>query len=243
MTLSRTFVSSVALAVTLITLALTPAAHSYQEVAVTDGGTITGTVIFQGSPPPMKLIIPTKDQEVCGGIREEPHIVLSEDQGVRHAVVFLKDVQSGKAWGQPAKMPDLTNLKCDFVPHVQVVPVGSDLEIISVDAVLHATHGFLGKRTVFSVTLPNKGDRVTRPLKKTGMVRVECDAHGWMLGWIYVADNPYAAVTAQDGTFTITDVPPGAYTLVVWQEYLGLTETPVTVKAKDAVSVKIELNK
>ncbi|KAB2958955.1 MAG: hypothetical protein F9K13_11880 [Candidatus Methylomirabilis oxygeniifera] len=235
------FLSSVAFTVTLITL--TPVAYSYQEVAVTDGGTITGKVVFQGSPPPMKLIIPTKDQEVCGGIREEPHIVLSENQEVQHAVVFLKDVQTGKAWGRPAKTPDLTNLKCDFVPHVQVVPVGSDLEIISADSVLHATHGFLGKRTVFSVTLPNKGDRVTRPLKKAGVVRVECDAHGWMLGWIYVADNPYATVTAQDGTFTITDVPPGAYTLVVWQEYMGLTETPVTVKATDAVSVKIELNK
>jgi hypothetical protein len=64
-----------------------------------------------------------------------------------------------------------------------------------------------------------------------------------MLGWIYVADNPYAAVTAPDGTFTITNVPPGAYTLVVWQEYIGLTEIPVTVKAKEVVSVQIELNR
>jgi hypothetical protein len=233
--------SFTAFAVALTTL--TPVAYSYQEVTVSDGGTIKGRVVFHGSPPPLKMIIPTKDQEVCGGIREEPQIVLGENQGVQNAVVFLKDVQTGKTWGQPAKTPDLTNLKCDFVPHVQVVPVGSDLEIISVDSVLHATHGFLGKRTVFSVTLPNQGDRVKRPLKKAGIVRVECDAHGWMLGWIYVADNPYATVTAQDGTFTITDVPPGAYTLVVWQEYMGLTETPVTVKAKDAVSVKIELKK
>jgi len=241
MTPSRMFLSSAAFVVTLITL--TPVAYPYQEVAVTDGGTITGNVIFQGSSPPMKLIIPTKDQEVCGGIREEPHIILSENHGVQNAVVFLKEIQIGKAWGQPVKTPDLTNLKCDFVPHVQVVSVGSDLEIVSADPVLHATHGFLGKRTVFSVTLPNKGDRVTRPLKKAGIVRVECDAHGWMLGWIYVADNPYSAVTAKDGRFTITDVPPGTYTLVVWQEYIGLTETPVTVKAKEAVSVQIELNK
>lgn len=222
---------------------LTPVAYSYQETPISDGGTITGRVIFLGSPPPMKMIIPTKDQEVCGGIREEPYVILGEDQGVQDAMVFLKEVQSGKPWGQPAKTPDLTNLKCNFVPHVQVVPVGSDLEIISADPVLHATHGFLGKRTVFSVTLPNKGDRVTRPLKKAGLVRVECDAHGWMLGWIYVADNPYATVTTKDGTFTITDVPPGTYTLVAWQEYTGFTEVPVVVKAKEAVSIHVELNK
>jgi hypothetical protein len=64
-----------------------------------------------------------------------------------------------------------------------------------------------------------------------------------MLGWIYAADNPYYALTAKDGTFAITDVPPGTYTLVVWQEYTGLTETPVIVKAKEVVSVQIELKK
>src|SRR5574337_309587 len=237
----RTLLSFVASVVLLTTL--TPTAYAYQEVTVSDGGTIKGRVVFQGSPPPMKIIIPTKDQEVCGGIREEPQIILGEDQSLRDAVVFLKEVESGKAGEQSAKTPDLPNLKCNFVPHVQVVPVGSDLEIVSADPVLHATHGFLGKRTVFSVTLPNKGDRVKRPLKKAGTVRVECDAHGWMLVWIYVADNPYYGLTGHDGMFTITDVPPGAYTLVVWQEYIGLTEIPVIVKAKEVVSVHIELGK
>ncbi len=237
----RTLLSCVAPVVVLTTFA--PTAHAYQEITVSDGGTIRGKVVLQGSPPPMKTIIPTKDQEVCGGIREEPQIILGEDRSLQDAVVFLKAVESGKAWAQSAKTPELTNLKCDFVPHVQVVPVESDIEIISSDAVLHATHGFLGKRTVFSVTLPNQGDRVKRPLKKSGIVRVECDAHGWMLGWIYVADNPYYGLTGKDGTFIITDVPPGAYTLVVWQEYTGPTETPVIVKSKEVVSVHIELKK
>ncbi len=237
----RMLLSCVAPVVVLTTL--TPITYAYQATTVADGGTIKGKVVFQGAPPPMKTIIPTKDQEVCGGIREEPQIILSEDQGLQDAVAYLKEVESGKAWEQSAQTPELTNRKCNFVPHVQVVPAGSDIEIISADPVLHATHGFLGKRTVFSVTLPNQGDRVKRPLKKAGIVRVECDAHGWMLGWIYAADNPYYALTANDGTFTITNVPPGAYTLVVWQEYTGLTETPVIVKAKEVVSVHIELKK
>lgn len=237
----RMLISFAAPVVVLTTL--TPTAYSYQEVAVGDGGTIKGKVVFRGSLPPMKTIIPTKDQEVCGGIREEPQLILGEDQSLQDAVVYLKAVESGKAWAQSAKTPQLENLKCNFVPHVQVVPVESELEIISSDPVLHATHGFFGKRTVFSITLPNKGDRVKRPLKKAGLVRVECDAHGWMLGWIHVVDNPYYGLTGKNGTFTITDVPPGAYTLVVWQEYTGPTEIPVIVKAKEVVSLSIELKK
>lgn len=240
----RRFGTLLSLIVAILILAtLTPVAHAYQEVTVEDGGTIKGKVVFQGTPPPMKMIIPTKDQEVCGGIREEPRMILSEDRGLRDAVVFLKEVVIGKAWEQSSPTTELINRKCDFVPHVQVVPVGSEIEVISDDPVLHATHGFLGKRTVFSVTLPNQGDRIKRPLKKSGVVRVECDAHGWMLGWIYVADNPYYGVTGNDGTFTIVNVPPGAYTLVVWQEYTGLTEIPVIVKAKEVVPVSIELKK
>jgi uncharacterized protein (DUF2141 family) len=93
------------------------------------------------------------------------------------------------------------------------------------------------------VALPNKDQRIKKPLKRAGLVRVECDAHGWMLGWVYVADNPYYAVTAKDGTFTIKDVPPGQYALVAWQEHTGEREVPVTVKPKEGVSVTIDLKK
>jgi uncharacterized protein (DUF2141 family) len=73
------------------------------------------------------------------------------------------------------------------------------------------------------------------------MVRVECDAHGWMLAHVFVAESPYYALTGKDGSFTITDVPPGSYTLVATQNYTGDTETAVTVKAGEAPAIDIEL--
>jgi hypothetical protein len=218
-------------------------AAAYDAVTVTDGGTIRGKVVFAGNPPPKKKVIPTKDKEACGsGVREVDQILLGPDKAVQEAVVYLKEVAKGKAWEKPAKPPAIDNVKCDFTPHVQVIPVG-DIEIVNSDPVLHNTHGFLGKVTVFNVALPNQGQRIVRPLKRPGMVRVECDAHGWMLGWVHVADNPYYAVSGKDGTFTLTSVPPGSYTLVAWQEYAGAVELPVTVKPKEVASVTVELKK
>jgi len=218
-------------------------ALAYDAVTVTDGGTIKGKVVFAGNPPPKRKVIPTKDKEACGsGVREVDQIRLGPDKSVQEAVVYLKQVAKGKAWEKPAKPPAIDNVKCDFTPHVQVIAAG-DLEIVNSDPVLHNTHGFLGKVTVFNVALPNQGQKITRPLKRTGLVRVECDAHGWMLGWIHVADNPYYAVSAKDGTFTLTGVPPGSYTLVAWQAYAGAVEIPVTVKAKEVASVTVELKK
>lgn len=223
--------------------ALVTPAGAYEAITVTDGGTITGKVVLAGTPPPKRKVVPTKDREVCGsGVREVEQIVVGGDRAVQEAVVYLKAVEKGKAWRKPAKAPAIDNVKCDFRPHVQVVPAG-DLEIVNSDPVLHNTHGFLGKVTVFNVALPNQGQRITRALKRTGLVRVECDAHGWMLGWIHVADNPYHAVTGKDGAFTLTDVPPGSYTLVAWQSWTGAVEVPVTVKAKEVTTVPVELKK
>jgi hypothetical protein len=223
--------------------ALASPVRAYEAVSVTDGGTIRGKVVFAGEPPAKRKVIPTKDREVCGsGVREVDQILIAPDKGVQDAIVYLKQVEKGKAWATPSKLPAIDNVKCDFQPHVQVIVPG-DFEIVNSDPVLHNTHGFLGKLTVFNVALPNQGQRIKRPLKRPGLVRVECDAHGWMLGWVYVADNPYYAITGKDGTFTIANVPPGSYTLVGWQEYTGPVEMPVAVKAKEVVPVTIELKK
>jgi hypothetical protein len=223
---------------------LTPRpAAGYEAGAVADGGSIKGKVVFNGAVPSKRKIVPTKDREVCGsGVREVDQILVGADKGVQEAIVYLAKVEKGKPWPKLAKPPEVENVKCDFVPHVQVLPPG-DIVVVNSDPVLHNTKSFFDKTPVFNLALPNQGQRITRQVKRTGVMRIECDAHGWMLGWAYVADNPYYAITPKDGTFTLTDVPPGSYTLVAWQEFTGPVETQVTVKAKEATAVTVELKK
>jgi plastocyanin len=221
--------------------ALALPAQAYEEAAVENGGSITGTIAYQGSVP-MRKIIPTKDTEVCGSIREEPEIIVGAAKGVKDAVVYLTKVEKGKAWPAPSGPPKLNNEKCIFEPHVQVIPAGK-LTVVNSDPVLHNTHGFYGKRTAFNMALPNQGQEIETELDRPGTVRIECDAHGWMLGWVFVVENPYYAVTGEDGSFTIGDVPPGDYTLVATHEFTGPMEIPVTVKAGEAATVPVELKK
>ena len=104
------------------------------------------------------------------------------------------------------------------------------------------THGMTAKRTP-STWRCQRGQRIPVELKRAGTVRVDCDAHGWMEGWIYVVDNPYYAVTGADGKFTISDVPPGEYKLVAVQSFTGPIEMPVTVKGGESTKLEIELKK
>ena len=215
---------------------------NYQEVAVSDGGAIQGKVVYNGSIK-KKTVLPTKDKRVCGKVRKEPLILVGDGGAVKDSVVFLKGVESGKAWPEMlTKVPVLDQKGCRFEPHVQVARQGS-LDIINSDPVLHNTHGYYGKRTAFNVALPEKDQKVTKVLKSPGTVKVDCDAHGWMLGWVQVVDNPYFFQTGDDGTFSIADVPPGDYTLVAWQEWIGQIEIPVSVAAGETTELDIDLTK
>lgn len=216
-------------------------ASAYEVVAVSGGGRIEGKVTFQGSVP-IRKIIPTKDKEVCGAARDEAQVLVGADKGVQDAVVYLKEVAKGKGWGRLEKTPVLDQEHCRFEPAVQVVRTGN-IDVVNSDPVLHNTHGFYGKRTAFNLALPNKGTKIPAELPRAGLVRVECDAHGWMLAHIYVADSPYYALTAKDGSFSIADVPPGDYTLVASQHFLGDQEIPVSVKTGETVKLPIELKK
>ena len=206
--------------------ALSPA-HAYDVAPVSGGGSIKGKVTFNGTVP-TRTVLPTKDQKVCGQMRKEPLIKVSADKGVEDAVLTIEGIAKGKAWPTDAKKPEIDNEHCVFVPHVQVVPQGK-MEVVNSDPVLHNTHGFYGKRTAFNLALPNQGQRIEVSVPRPGVVRVECDSHGWMLGWIHVVDNPYYAVTDASGSFEIKDVPPGKYTLALNQEAF---EQPMTVEVE-----------
>lgn len=217
------------------------AAFAYDESPVSSGGTIEGTVVFHGTVPVQK-IIPTKDVETCGDIREEPLIDVGPSQGVQNAVVYLVDINKGKAWPADSAPPELQNIKCRFEPHVQVMRTGT-LAVINRDPVLHNSHGYYGKRTAFNMAQPIQNQELSADLPRAGTVKVDCDAHGWMEGWIYVVDNPYYAMTGTDGKFSIKDVPPGTYKLVAVQSFTGPVQQTVTVEAGKPTDLTIELKK
>ncbi len=94
---------------------------------------------------------------------------------------------------------------------------------------------------MINLALPKQGVVIGKKkiLRKAGFLSVECDAHDFMQAWLWVVDHPYATVTPADGTFALTDVPPGAYKLKVWHEALGEKTLDVTVEAGKAASIVV----
>ena len=76
--------------------------------------------------------------------------------------------------------------------------------------------------------------------RSVGPVRLNCNIHNWMRGWLVVTDDA-AAITGADGRFTIPNVPPGTYELRVWHESLKGTPQKVTVTAGKAAELTLTL--
>jgi len=198
----------------VVLLAAAPAC-AYEIVGVRDGGKLAGTVKFVGAPPNLDAIPVNKNRDICGDHKPSEGLVLSEDRGVKGSVILIEGVARGKKGTGDVI---LDNRQCLFVAHVSAVAPGDQVRVKNSDPVLHNTHGFLGRTTVFNLALPIKDQMidVTKRLQKPGVIRVLCDAHPHMSAWLVVHDSPYVAVTDDKGVFKIADVPPGVYRVTMW---------------------------
>ena len=201
----------------LLVLALAAPAAAYEIVTVADAGTLSGTVRFAGTPPKLEPLAVNKNRDVCGAQKDNEALVVGSDRGVRGSVILIEGVMRGKKGGADVL---LDNHRCVFVHHVTATMAGEKTHVKNSDAILHNTHGFLGKPTVFNLALPNKDQMIdiTKRLTKPGVVRVVCDAHPHMSAWMIVHDSPYYAVTDDKGVFRIDGIPPGSYKVTMWHE-------------------------
>lgn len=215
-------------------------AQTYEGGSVPNGGQVEGTVTLQGNAPAQPAIQVDKNMDYCGTSIPEDEYVVNGKHQIENVVVTIDDIDHGKPVDKNAVIK-WDNLKCMFQPHVAVAVAGQTLAIDNSDPILHNTHLHLmpTNRTLFNAPLPFQGIEIkkTRPLAEPGIIRATCDAHHWMLGWIYVGANPYITKTDSAGHFKLDDIPPGSYTLTFWHEKFGTQTQKVTVAAAGRATV------
>lgn len=241
------------------------AAWAYEEIQVTDGGTITGKVtITEGIPIPKGFnLITFPDPVYCGristgtGWRILQEFSVAADGGLKDTVVVLLNVTKGKPF--TFEPPTIEARDCRFLPFVSVVKDRSEVSVVNLDPVFHDIQAYetshLGPRVLFNTPLPmnpyhkrNIGadshehlagqpmKEIIRMTKDRRIFVMQCGFHAYMESWGMAVDNPYYAITQADGTFSLRDVPPGDYTLAAWHPGVGLMmEKNVSVPAKRTV--------
>jgi plastocyanin len=193
------------------------------------GASITGNVRYVGPPVEPVMVPVTIDQYVCGKEKVAEDLVLSPRKGVKNAVVYLQSPPAGaKPESAPAATTEMDQRQCAFAPRVVIVPAGGTVEFLNSDRLLHNLHTVSKDNPRFNRSQP-KGRTIPIVMARPEFVRVDCDLHSWMRGWVVVTEHPYYALTTDDGAFTIANVPAGKYTLAVWHERLGTLTRDITV--------------
>ena len=203
---------------------------------------IRGVVLNAGPAPERKQIPINIDQYVCGKSRESEELIIGPSRGIRWAVVSLQAPPAGARSEPPSKPVQMDQQQCVYIPRVVVVPVGGTVEFLNSDRLLHNLHSASTENPTFNRTQP-KGRTIPMVFKKPEIVRIDCDLHTWMRAWVVVAEHSYYAVTGANGEFVLDNVPPGKYTLKIWQETLGTVTRDVTVGEQDTTGFTVEMGK
>jgi plastocyanin len=153
----------------------------------------------------------------------------------KDCVVYIDNVAG--QW-PPTQGAEINQKGLVFIPHVLPVVVGTTINFLNHDNVLHNVFSPDETAEKFNLGTWPPGEVRTYTFNKLGSAALLCNVHTEMEGYVVVLQNPYFAVTDENGNYTIKDVPPGAYTLKIWNK--KLKGNPQQIKVQEGGTVKAD---
>ena len=232
------------------TIALVVVGALWVGLQATPAADITGTITLKGAPPKEKDITPLKEDATCGKMHTDmptTHFYVVGPKGELADVVVSLQGISGKSTGASAPAAALDQKGCEYVPSIFAVQTGQKIVVKNSDPVLHNVHNVPASgsenKEYNQAQVPNGPDLTFSFDKPENFLKFQCDVHKWMFAWVSVFDHPYFAVSAKDGTFKITNVPPGKYKIQAAHRKAGTVtqEIEVTEGAPAKADFTLEL--
>lgn len=193
---------------------------------------LNGKVLFEGEAPAPKPINFGAEKQ-CAVMHGDAmpfteELVINPNKTVKWALVYIKE--GAAAVPAPDGSVEVDQKGCMFVPHVAVARAGQKIVFKNSDAILHNVRAESKINKAFNIAQPIQGMTTAKTFAQPEIgIKMRCDVHFWMASYVHVLDNPYYAVTGEDGSFEIKDLPAGTYTVEVWHEKLGAQTAQITV--------------
>jgi len=229
----------------LAVLAAVDPVRAYEGDPSVTGVTVSGRVLYTGSLPKPERVPVHRDSKFCGETVSINKIQVEHASGgIDGVVISVEGINRGKPLVPDKTVITFENRTCRFVPRTNAAVVGSVLEILNSDPILHNTHMRIDSRsgpTILNVVQPAGVDVIIKTLQIAGFFDIRCDAHTFMQASMHVFEHPYFAVTDSTGRFEMAQVPPGTYRLRMWHEALGARTKTITVPSTGSLTVDLGL--
>ena len=211
----------------------------------TGTATVRGAVKFEGrmaQPTPINMAADPS----CA--KQHPTPVLSQDivadskGGLQNVIVFIADGLGDGSFDAPNQPAVLEQEGCIYQPHVLALRANQPLEVVNHDPTTHNIHPTpANNREWNKAELP--GTKVDAAFAREEIaIPVKCNIHPWMRSYVAVFRHPYFVVTGKDGSFDLSNLPPGTYTVEAWHEKLGAATQKITVGGDETKTVDFVFN-
>ena len=194
--------------------------------------TLTGVVKFMGTAPRATPIKMAADPSCA---KQHPTPVLSQEivtdakGGLQNVIVFVANGLTQQTFEPPSQPVVLDQKGCMYQPHVLAMQANQRIEVVNDDPTSHNIHPIPANNREWNKSeLPGTKAEETFPREEIA-IPVKCNIHPWMRGYVAVFKHPYFAVTGKDGSFNLSGLPPGTYTIEAWHETLGTSTQTVTL--------------
>jgi plastocyanin len=197
---------------------------------------VRGVVRFEGTVPKPKLISMSADPS-C--VKQHPSPIFAQEVmadakgDLQDVVVFVADGLGDRTFDAPAQPVVVEQKGCMYQPHVLAVRANQPLHVVNDDPTSHNIHPTPANNREWNKAEP-PGSSVDESFAREEIaIPVRCNLHPWMHGYIAVFKHPYFAVTGKDGSFDLSSLPPGTYTIKAWHEKLGTATQTITIGANE----------
>jgi len=207
----------------------------------TDNAAVKGSVKLEGALPTPTRINMSADVD-CARLHNtaalSEDIVADKNGDLQNVVVFVADGLGDRTFDVPAEAAVIQQKGCVYEPHVLALRVNQKLQVINSDKCTHNIHPApANNREWNKAQVAGSTVEVTFPREEVG-IPFKCNVHPWMRSYLAVFKHPYFAVTGKDGSFDLSNLPPGTYTISAWQEKLGTTSQKITVGSNETKTVQ-----
>lgn len=200
-------------------------------------GSIKGAVAFTGQAPAPMPLNRAADPFCAKTKMNAEDIVVNKNGTLKNVLVRLTNVTG--TFEAPKDVAVVAQENCMYRPRLQGVVAGQTVQVKNGDQTLHNVHTYRGSATLKNQAQIAGSAPVDMKFSDAGaVIKFKCDVHPWMAGYVSVTNHPFFAITGDDGSFELKDVPAGAYKLEAWHEKFGVKMMDVTVAANGAAEAK-----
>lgn len=202
-------------------------------------GTISGKVTYTGTPAKMKAIDMSKEPS-CAKQHPSPvtneSVVTGPNNVLQNVVVYISAGAPDES-ATRSQAVTFTQRGCQYIPHVLAMHVGQELKVVNDDQTSHNIHPLAKVNREWNKSQPPGTPPLSEKFDKEEFIPVKCNVHPWMHGYFAVLKTSHYAVSSDNGTFTLPNLPAGKYTVSAWQEDYGTQTQDVTISGSETKTV------